>query len=309
MVTRAVSGTSARILLGCVVLLGLLYWPARIAYWHYEDVSSDFEPSAAAPILKHPEQLGIAGLQEVAFRSHDRALLAGWYVPSRNRAAVIITHGTNSDRASMVAELRILATAGFGVLAFDWPGNGASAGRIRWSAPERDALSTAIDWLSARPDVDTRRLGGLGFSMGGYVMAQVAAKDARLRAVILLAAPTDYVDLTHWQNREWGLLSELPAALALWRHGVSAADLRAIDVVGEIAPRTLLLVRGSADDTVPEFMTRALYAAARAPKSLWIIPGAKHGGYAEVAPSDYRSRLVQFFSDNLVRDAAASYHG
>jgi fermentation-respiration switch protein FrsA (DUF1100 family) len=117
---------------------------------------------------------------------------------------------------------------------------------------------------------------------------------------MLLAPPTDYADLTHWQHREWGLLSELPATLALRLSGMPAADLRPIDVVGEIAPRPLELIRGSADDIVPEYMTRALYAAARDPKSLWIIPGAKHGDYVRVAPGAYRSRLVRFFNDNLI---------
>jgi dipeptidyl aminopeptidase/acylaminoacyl peptidase len=210
----------------------------------------------------------------------------------------------------MLPEIRILSAAGFGVLAFDWPGDGASEGEALWGPVDRQALAAAIDWLSARPDVDPRRLGGLGFSIGGYVMAQVAAKDPRLRAVVLLATPTDYAELTHWQHRQWGLLSELPAELALRRSGMRTADLRPIDVLGEIAPRPLMLVRGSADDIVPEYMTRALYAAARAPKSLWIIPGAKHGGYAQAAPSEYRSRLVQFFSDNLaISDAPASAPG
>jgi dipeptidyl aminopeptidase/acylaminoacyl peptidase len=284
-----------------VVSLGVLFQLARVAYWNYTSVADDFAHFPATPLLKHPEQAGIGGLREVAFVSDAGARLAGWYVPSKNRASVVVTHGTDSDRSSMVGEVRILSDAGFGVLAFDWPGDGASGGDVRWSAQERHALSAAIDWLSARSDVDPRRLGGLGFSMGGYVMAQVAAKDVRLCAVVLLAVPTDYAALTHWQHREWGLLSELPAALALRRSGMPTAELRPIDVVAEIAPRPLALVRGSADGTVPEFMTRALYDAARAPKSLWIIPGAKHGDYAQAAPSAYRSRLVRFFSDNLLR--------
>jgi dipeptidyl aminopeptidase/acylaminoacyl peptidase len=278
-----------------VALAGL----AHVAYRNYTAVEADFERFPETPLLKHPELAGIHGLGEVSFRLANGERVAGWYVPSRNRAAVVVTHGTSSDRASMVPEVRILSEAGFGVLAFDWLGDGASDGEASWGAEDRQALSAAIDWLSARPDVDRTRVGGLGFSMGGYVMALVAAKDLRLRAVMLLAIPSDYADLTHWQHRQWGFLSELPAELALARSPMRMADLRPIDVMGEIAPRPLLLGRGSADDIIPEYMTRALYAAAREPKSLWIIRGARHGGYAQVLPGEYRSRLVEFFSDAL----------
>jgi uncharacterized protein len=280
---------------------------AVVAHRNYAEVADDFARSPIPPLLKHPEQTGIPNLGEVSFRLGDGVRVVGWYVPSRNRASVVVTHGTGSDRSSMVAEIRILSAAGFGVLAFDWPGDGASGGEANWGAEDRQALTAAIDWLSARPDVDTARVGGLGFSMGGYVMAQVAAKDTRLRAVMLVAAPTDYADLTHWQHRRWGPLSEWPAKLALHHSGMPTGDLRPIDVVGEIAPRPLAVVRGGADDIVPEYMTRALYAAAGEPKSLWVIPQAKHGGYAQVAPREYPSRLVQFFSENLmVSDAPAS---
>jgi dipeptidyl aminopeptidase/acylaminoacyl peptidase len=264
----------------------------------------DFEPAPATELSKHPAQVGIAQLEEVAFRSSDDRL-AGWYVPSSNRAAVVLTHGTNADRSSMVAELRILSDAGFGVLAFDWPGEGASEGSVHWGAEDRHALTAAIDWLSKRADVDANRLGGLGFSIGGLVMAQVAARDSRLRAVALVAAPSDYVALTRWQNRQWGFLSEFPASLALRYSGIAAAGPRPVDVVHEIAPRPVIVIGGDADEVVPAFMTRALYDAALEPKSLWIVPGAHHGDYAQVADPAYQLRLVQFFTANLLAKDSA----
>jgi uncharacterized protein len=281
----------------CLVLLGL----ARVAYRHYRDVIEDFEPAAATELSKHPDRAGIAELEEVSFQSGDGLRLAGWYVPSHNRAAIVVTHGTSADRASMVGETRVLAQAGFGVLAFDWPGDGASGGSVHWDVTERRALGAAIDWLARRPDVDRTRLGGLGFSMGGYVMAQVAARDSRLRAVILLSAPSDYAQLTYWQQRRWGFLSEVPAGLALRNSGMPVTELRPIDVVHDISPRPLFVIGGDADKTVPPFMTRALYEAARNPKFLWTVPGAGHGGYARAAGDEYGSRLVRFFTDTLIR--------
>jgi len=283
----------------CVFLACLCV--ADISYRHFVAVEDDFEHTPSLELSKHPAQVGVARLEEVSFRSREDRL-AGWYVPSQNRAAVVITHGTNADRSSMVAELRILSDAGFGVLAFDWPGEGASEGSVRWGAEDWHALTAAIDWLSKRSDVDAGRIGGVGFSIGGLVMAQVAARDARLGAVALLAAPSDYAALTRWQNRRWGFLSEFPAELALLYSGMPASKSRPIDLIHEIAPRPLLLIGGDADKTVPEFMTRALYEAAREPKSLWIVPGAHHGGYNQVAGAEYRNRLVQFFTANLLEE-------
>lgn len=283
------------------IVLAVLAGLARIGFHSYEAVVDDFDQSPPLPLLQHPEQVGIEHLESVSFPGDDGTHLAAWYVPSRNRGAVIVVHGTNADRSSMIPEIRILSGAGFGVLAFDWPGHGRSEGRIRWSAPERHALTAAIDWLAARQDVDPQRLGGLGFSMGAYLMAQVAATDQRLHAVMLLAAPSDYADLTHWQHRKWSIFSELPATLALHSYWNPNEEPRPIDVVAQISPRALELIRGSQDDVVPDYMVQALYAAARPPKSVWTIPGANHGGYAAAAPVEYPARVIKFFSEDLLQ--------
>src|SRR5205807_1153715 len=118
----------------------------------------EIEADPPSSLLKRPEAAGIANIQAVSFVSRSGLLVAGWYVPSTNRAAIIVAHGTNSDRASMLDEIRLLSAGGFGVLAFDWPGLGESEGRILWGSEARDALSSAIDWISAKPDVDASRI-------------------------------------------------------------------------------------------------------------------------------------------------------
>jgi uncharacterized protein len=162
-------------------LLGLA-WVARSSY---RIATHDFEPWPGSAILKHPEEIGVAGLTPVSFVSGGGAKLAAWYVPSKNRAAVVLAHGTNADRSALLPELRILANAGFGVLAFDWPGDGESTGHIEWGQEEQDALRAALGWLTMQHDIDPQRIGGFGFSMGGYTLAQVAAQDPPQRPRIM----------------------------------------------------------------------------------------------------------------------------
>ncbi|MEJ1963849.1 MAG: alpha/beta fold hydrolase [Gammaproteobacteria bacterium] len=253
------------------------------------------EADAPSALLDTPEQTGIAGLETVSFRSRDGLELAAWYVAPANGASIIVTHGTTSDRSTMLAELRVLTQAGYGVLAFDWPGLGKSAGTVRWDGQAQRALTAAIDWLSARNEVDPRRIGGLGFSIGGFVMSRVAARDPRLRAVVLEASPPSFEDYLSDHSREWGRLGEWAGRWAVRDSGLLDAAAEPVKLIGTIAPRPLLFVSGTRDFEVRTALVRKLYDAARDPKALWIVDGAEHGHYFDVAPAEYARRLVDFF--------------
>jgi fermentation-respiration switch protein FrsA (DUF1100 family) len=67
-------------------------------------------------------------------------------------------------------------------------------------------------------------------------------------------------------------------------------------VIGEIAPRPVLLIRGSSDEHVPRWITDRLLRAAREPKQALEIAGAGHGGFAQAEPERYRRALLDFFS-------------
>ena len=282
-----------------VLLIGLALL-ARTMWGHYRAVLHDFEPAPASPILARPEQSGIDGLTAASFRSRSGDRIAAWYVPSRNRAAVIVTHGTNTDRSSMLDEIRILSRTGFGVLAFDWPGDGESEGEVRWGSGERNALTAAIDWLERQPDVDRDKLGAFGFSMGGYFVAQIAADDTRLQAVVLAAAPTSFVAYTRAHHHQHGWLGELSAELAIRHVGMHQETDPPINRIHSIAPRPLLVLGGSEDRSISPAMTRELFEHAREPKDLWIVDGARHGHYFRVAPGEYSRRVSNFYARHLL---------
>ena len=52
-----------------------------------------------------------------------------------------------------------------------------------WLAAVRDAVS----YVAERPRIDARRIGVLGFSLGGYLAMALAVEDRRIRAVIELS--------------------------------------------------------------------------------------------------------------------------
>jgi uncharacterized protein len=246
-----------------------------------------------APLQVSAEKAGLPGLIAVETSSPK---IRGWYVPARNRAAVVLTHGAGGDRSQVLPEARALAAAGFGAFLFDWLGHGESEGEVHWDERERMALSGALDWLSERPEIDPERLGAFGFSMGGYIVAQVAAHEPRLKVVALAGTPTDVSAQSAWQFGKYSFLTRLPARWALERGGLPLGEPQPKDTVPEIAPRPLLVVAGTGDNTVPIFMGRALHQAARDPKELFVVEGADHGQYDAVAGEAYRAKLVKFFN-------------
>jgi uncharacterized protein len=278
-----------------VALLPVLYVAAK----SFHGELTDYLRTPPTFLSQHPERTGIPGLAEVAFPSADGTKIAGWYAPSRNRAAIILIHGTTADRSSLLLETRLLNEAGFGVLALDMPGQGRSEGRTRWGVPERQAIIGAVSWLERREDVDAHRIGGFGLSMGAYVLTQAAVLDARLRSVVLASTPNDVVDQNWLTSDRWGLVTQIPCYLALRLSGQSL-DMSPKDVIGRIAPRPVLLLAGELDTAIPAFMPRQLFAAAGDRAQLWVVPGAHHSDYGHVAPDDYRSRLIDFFGRTLL---------
>jgi uncharacterized protein len=274
---------------------------ARIAWASYQGAVRDFRRTPAGPLTLDPSVADVPHLQSVTFGPSAATMLAAWYVPSQNGAAVLLVHGTGAERASLLDETRLLARAGFGVLTLDLPGQGLSAGVTRWGAPEEHAVSAAVDWLSARPEIDPRRIGAFGLSFGGYVLLQAAVTEPRLRALVLASTPEDLDVETRRANARFGFLSELPALWVLHRYRGEVRDLPPSEAVAALSPRAVFILGGERDRLVPPLASGVLFEAAREPKQLWIVPRAGHAGFAAVAGEAYGRRLAEFFGRALPR--------
>jgi hypothetical protein len=144
-------------------------------------------PVAFAIVANHKARAPVANVDlgrpyvDVSLTTSDGLRLAGWYVPSRNGAAVIAFPG----RKGPVRQARMLVRRGYGVLLLDRRGEGESPGdfNARGWGGEPD-LRAAVAYLRGRPDVHGGRIGGLGLSVGGELLLQTAAHDRGLRAVV-----------------------------------------------------------------------------------------------------------------------------
>jgi pimeloyl-ACP methyl ester carboxylesterase len=112
-------------------------------------------------------------------------------------AVVLIGGSGTADRDELVFGVPIfgqlagaIADAGFVVLRYDKRGVGQSGGRLESAslADFADDLRAAVRFLSARKDIDRKRIAVVGHSEGGAVAMMAAAKDKRIAALVLVAA-------------------------------------------------------------------------------------------------------------------------
>jgi pimeloyl-ACP methyl ester carboxylesterase len=277
-----------------LLLAGVLAVAGRIVRYSVESARGGIHPT------QHPSQYtcatsGIPGCEDISFASADGIPLRGWFAPPDRgtNTVILLAHGHAGNRDMLLPEARLLAGAGYGVLLFDFRGSGASgAATVTIGLDEQRDLQAAIDFAAAR--APGARLGAIGFSMGAAVVAQVAARDERLEAVVLEASfPALKDELLH-RARIFGPLSQISVLLTFRAEGVDMAANRPIDSLCAIAPRPVLLVYGTLDETIPPGTPEKMYAAACKPKRLLVIPDAGHHNYLN-SSREYHQLLLEFF--------------
>jgi len=237
-------------------------------------------------------------LREVTLKAAGELSVRGWFIPSRNGAAVIYLHGSPATRAELLPEARALAQSGYGALLIDVPGHGESTGDATWGRSATEALRACTDFLAGQPGM--RAIGAYGFSMGAGVVARDAVQDSRIGAVAMAGVFTTVEEQLAHEFRSWHAVSRVPALWAAKNGGLAVDELRPIDVIAQLAPRPILIIAGSEDPIIPTQMPLTLYAAAGEPKQLLMVQGAGHGGYAGTMGSAYFERLREFFDAALL---------
>ncbi len=168
---------------------------------------------------------------------------------------------------------------GYAVLIFNFRGTGNSGGNLELPGWTRD-LKAALDYFYDLPELDRTRLTLLGFSAGAAVSVCVASSDTRVASVIACACPAEIIFsdplsvIEHFRSIGAIRDKNFPPSVEEWGAGLARGS--PINCIGRIAPRPLLLVHGSQDETVPLSQAYELYQKAGEPRDLVVIDGAGH---------------------------------
>jgi dienelactone hydrolase len=112
----------------------------------------------------------------------------------RSHPAVLFLHGSGGNREDLLLPAAELAARGAVTMTISQPNDAPTFRPLVVNARR------AFDVLLARPDVDPRRLGLVGFSLGAQTAAILAGEDGRLHAVGIVSGRGSQTPL-YWIRR------------------------------------------------------------------------------------------------------------
>ncbi|MCX5996309.1 MAG: alpha/beta fold hydrolase [Chloroflexi bacterium] len=130
--------------------------------------------------------------QPVTFGSKGIKLNGTIFIPgnagkSNRLPGAVMCHGYGCDQAVFENSARALAEEGIITLTFDFRGHGSSGGKLDGSIIE-DVMD-AWEYLHNQPEVDRKRMGLIGHSMGAFSAILAAGKLNKARVLVALACP------------------------------------------------------------------------------------------------------------------------
>jgi dienelactone hydrolase len=211
---------------------------------------------------------------------------AEYYRPLAGRRfpAVIVLDVTAGDQrlsrgiATFLAQNRVAAL--FVQMAYYGPRRPAGS-KLRLLMPDLDHslaairqtvldLRAAAAWLGSRPEVDGKRLGIMGTSLGSFLAALAAEMEPRLGRVAVVLGGGGVVD-AYYDDPRAAPYRKLYEALGGTREQLARriAPADPLTCAARLKDRRLLILAGKRDEVVPPKMAEALWNASGRQKIVW----------------------------------------
>jgi dipeptidyl aminopeptidase/acylaminoacyl peptidase len=312
---------------GHIRTAGQLYARATNYLCQAERMLANSDPS------RIPTYRRVLALQQKAFDLKDRRIsrvaipYEGTTLPAYFSAApaadagpvpvIVLVNGLDSTKEHMYSSghWEELAARGISCLMLDQPGTGEAL-RLQGLTARIDAeawAAAAVDWLTARADVDPARIGITGWSLGGYYAPRAAAFEKRFALVVAWGANHDWGAV---QRRRLEREGERPVphywehVLWVWGYDdldafIDFADAVNLDGVVEKITVPFLIAHGAGDRQIPvDYAHRSYEQAISSPKRELRIFTAEEGASEHIG-LDHLPYVSSFIADWVTDTFAA----
>ena len=212
------------------------------------------------------------------YSTHNQKVTSLLSIPKEGTApypVVVLLHGVGDRKDADYVEAgnELLTKAGYAVLRLDVHNHGdrkvndyefsLTDGLKYWTRNTISQtvfdLQRAVDFLERRPEIDSKKIGYYGISLGGIIGTVFCGIDERIKAVVIAIAG--------------GSLNLMYGTDALSEEVLDYVSIiDPINFVEKIAPRPLLMINAENDEIIPPTMSKLLFNKAEEPKNIIWYP-------------------------------------
>ncbi len=210
---------------------------------------------------------------------------------------VILLPGLDSTKEEFFYWETVFLRRGLATLSLEGPGQGECGYALPIRPDFEAAITTAVDWLNGRRDIDSHKIGIAGVSLGGYYAARSLAYEPRVKAAVANCSP--------WNLGEcWEVMPKLSRRAFEYHSGArdeSDARQRAsrltLDGAAQKIDRPLLVIQGRLDRIIPWEQAVKIKNAAGDRAEVVIYANGNH--VCNNIPFEYRPLTADWLKEKL----------
>lgn len=242
-----------------------IYVLLALSFWLLADGVLFQPPKHNAKIAPH---------QAITIPLANQQTLSAVYLPNtKARYTILVSHGNAEDLFSLMPFLTLLQQHGFAVLAYDYPGYGASTGKPS-EANTYQAIQAAYQYLIAALDVKPQQIIVFGRSVGTGPSTELASHYPSAGLILespFLSAFRVYTRWPIFPFDRYNNISKIPSIKV-----------------------PILLIHGTHDSVIPLWHGQKIFDAIKSPKQAFWVEGASHNNVLAISQASYWQAIQQF---------------
>ncbi len=212
----------------------------------------------------------------------------GWWIPATQppKGTLLYLHGNGANISAHVDQADRFHQLGLSVFLIDYRGYGQSVGDFPHEAQVYEDARRAWSYLTQERGISPEDIVIFGQSLGGAIAIDLAVEQPNVGGLIVESSFTSIKAMAE----QTGWTQFIPVNWLLTQRFDSLSKVSSLQT-------PTLYIHGTADELVPPHMSQMLFDATPQPKQLALFANAEHNNLAEIAGSDYLSKIQTFIQD------------
>jgi dipeptidyl aminopeptidase/acylaminoacyl peptidase len=264
------------------------YYFAKFVYTDYPEKMKENHGKAVACLNEALPYLNPPGERvTISYKGFDMPAILRKPNGIKNPPIVIMLSGLDSTKEELRSTEQLFLERDMATLSIDGPGQGESEYDLPIEATWENVGTAIVDYIETRGDVDAKRIGVWGVSLGGFYAPRMVTGEKRIKACAALSGPYDFGEC-------WAGLPELTRRTFTYRahknsqaEGLEVAKTLTLAGIAKNIECRVLIIFGGKDRLFSQDQAERLERESGA--ELLLLPDGNHGVMNVAAKHRYKT--------------------